>query len=357
MTARPREPGADAIETDERLERVAPEWDALADRVDASPLLRPGWLAAWWSAFGRGSLEILTVRRGGRLAGVLPVYQRGGVWWSTTNVHSAEFAPIAADERAAAGLARGLFSRDGRRVALSFLTSVDATLAPIRRAASEAGWRTLEQPLERSPYIALDGDFAGFESTLDGKLRSELRRRRRRLEEDGPLTVEVADGRGDLDALLDEGLAVESAAWKGESGTAIASQTDTNAFYRGLAAWAAERGFLRLAFLRHGGVPLAFDFSLEGAGAHYLLKTGYAPAYSRAAPGMILRHAMIERAFAAGLGSYEFLGHDHPWKRRWTSTCRERIVFQAFAPSIAGSLDHLSVTRARPLAKRLVRRS
>ena len=36
-------------------------------------------------------------------------------------------------------------------------------------------------------------------------------------------------------------------------------------FYRRVAAWAAERDWLRLAFLRLDGRPLAFDLALETA--------------------------------------------------------------------------------------------
>jgi CelD/BcsL family acetyltransferase involved in cellulose biosynthesis len=49
------------------IERHSERWDALADRAGAAPFLRPGWIAAWWRAFGRGRLEILTAGSGGRL--------------------------------------------------------------------------------------------------------------------------------------------------------------------------------------------------------------------------------------------------------------------------------------------------
>ena len=41
--------------------RLAEEWDGLADRVGAAPWTRPGWVAAWWRAFGSGRLQIVEV--------------------------------------------------------------------------------------------------------------------------------------------------------------------------------------------------------------------------------------------------------------------------------------------------------
>jgi len=43
--------------------------------------------------------------------------------------------------------------------------------------------------------------------------------------------------------------------------------------------WAARRGSLRLAFLRLDRHPLVFDFAVKDERCHYLLETGYDPAY------------------------------------------------------------------------------
>ena len=55
----PAETGTAAAEN---YEEIFDEWDALADRVAATPFMRPGWIAAWWRAFGSGKLEVLTAR-------------------------------------------------------------------------------------------------------------------------------------------------------------------------------------------------------------------------------------------------------------------------------------------------------
>ena len=48
-----------------------------------------------------------------------------------------------------------------------------------------------------------------------------------------------------------------------------------------MARWAAAKGWLRLAFLRLDGKPLAFDFGLNDGNTLYSLKTGYDEAYRR----------------------------------------------------------------------------
>jgi CelD/BcsL family acetyltransferase involved in cellulose biosynthesis len=240
-------------------------------------------------------------------------------------------------------------------VTLAFLLADDPAVDTWRSAARAARYRLVDRTLERSPYIATNGDWAGYERHRDSRFLRELRRRHRRLSEQGGLALDVADGRDRLDELLDEGFAVEAAAWKGKRGTAIASDTATRRFYGDVARWAAQRGWLRLAYLRLEERPLAFDYCLEDQGVHYLLKTGYDPAYGAFAPGMLMRREMIARAFSNGLTRYEFLGADEPWKLRWTDMLRERKLLQAFAPSVPGAIDCLrgrAFAFARPLAKR-----
>jgi CelD/BcsL family acetyltransferase involved in cellulose biosynthesis len=101
---------------------------------------------------------------------------------------------------------------------------------------------------------------------------------------------------------------------------------------------------------------MAFDFAIEEDGRHYLLKTGFDPAYRALSPGMLLRLEMIERAFALGLRSYEFLGADEPWKLDWTRSLREHVELKAFAPSAAGVVDWAANRYVRPMAVRALSR-
>lgn len=326
------------------------DWEDLAERIGAPPWLRPGWFGTWWRAFGSGVSVPIEVRRGGRLVGLAPMCRVRGGLISPTNWHTPSFALLAVDEAAERDLAEALFARGAHRVTLRFVPA--ERLGPCRDAATRAGHRVLEHTVERSPYITSGGDWEGYARRLDPKMRRELRRRRRLLQRTGALTVEVLDGTERLDALLDEGFAVEAAGWKGARETAIASHPATERFYREVAAWAASRRWLRLAFLRLDWRPLAFDFAIETGGVHYLLKTGYDPAFRATAPGKLLRDEMIRRAFAGSASSYEFLGADDAWKLEWTDRRRDLRRLDAFPRSATGVAHWSAFSYGRPLAKR-----
>lgn len=333
------------------VQSLADDWEALADRTNALPWARPGWVASWHRAFGSGPLAIYGLRRGGALSAVLPLQRSRGALLSPTNYHTPEFDAVG-DAASVAILLDRMLDAGPRRASLQFVNAEGDGPRAFRQIAARRGYRLIVRTLERSPYISIDRDWEEYQAERDAKFRRELRRRRRRLEEDGALSLHVATGDERLEELLDEGLRVEAAGWKGVRGTAIASNPATRQFYGDVARWAASRGTLRLAFLRHGSRAIAFDFTIEEGGIHYLLKTGYDPGASRFAPGKLLRYAMIERAFRLGFRSYEFLGDDNPWKLEWTDSVRHWSLVQAFSPSIAGWVDWAAFAHGRPLVKR-----
>lgn len=353
----PAAPGAVAAGSTARLERyrgaatIAAEWDALADRTAGKVWVRPGWVEAWWRAFGRGQLEIVALRRAGQLVAVLPLGRRLGALTSVTNWHTPEFDAVG-DPAAVAELLAMLMDTAPRRVSMAFVDASGGVALELRTRAEHLGFQVIVRPLEHSPYIRTDAGWAAYLAGRDGKMLRELRRRRRLLSAAGEMSFEVHDGRTRLAELFDEGFAVEAAGWKGAAGSAVASDAATLTFYRDIAHWAVSRGALRLGFLRLNGRAIAFDFSLEADGVHYLLKTGFDPSVSQFAPGKLLRYLMIERTFASGLDLYEFLGTDNPWKYAWTRTVRERSLIQVFSRSLPGRIDWAAFALGRPLVKR-----
>jgi CelD/BcsL family acetyltransferase involved in cellulose biosynthesis len=329
------------------------EWDDLADRTEASPFHRPGWMRAWWEAFGHGEPVVLTVRRDSRLVALLPMVRRLGALQSPTNWHTPLFGPLCVDSDAAAALADRLRDERAPQVRLTFVDPADPGLLAWQAAAAAAGRRTMVRTLQRSPFVATDGDKQAYQASLGRSLRGDVRRRRRRLEETGRVAFEVVNGRRNLPSLLEEGFAIEGSGWKTERGTAINSRPETLRFYTEIARWAADRGWLRLTFIRVDGRPIAFQFGLEESGRYHLVKLGYDPAWQQFSPGKLVQHHMVERAFDLGLRSYEFLGAEAQYKMEWAQGVRERRSVQAFDRTPAGLAAYASYAYGRPLAKRL----
>lgn len=330
-------------------------WEELAERTAAEPWLRPGWIDAWWRAFGRGRLELICVRRGRELVGVLPLHRHRGALAATANWHSPMFSPLAADDEALALLNGALFRAPRTAmVTLRPVPSGQEADAAIRVAARETGHRLLEHVQMRSPYVSLDGTIEEFRERErpSRSMLKDIRRCRRRLGSEGELSFEIRDGSERLEALLAECFEVEAAGWQGAQDTAMNSRQQTRGFYSEVARWAAERGWLRMLFLRLNGRAIAAEYSLEHAGVLYDLKGGYRLEYRKQGPGKVIALQAIEWAYAQGLRGFDLVGSDDPYKLQWTDAVRERTILRAFAPSPAGATAWVAWAQALPAARR-----
>jgi CelD/BcsL family acetyltransferase involved in cellulose biosynthesis len=331
----------------DELGRIAPEWDALADRVDASPFVRPGWIRAWWESFGVGELTLLVERDSSGLHAVMPVGVRHGVCVSTANWHSPEYGIVSADSAAASSLLERLFASRSQLVSLRLLAD-DQLVERLRAVANRSQYHPAVRLQARCPLVEVDGDWDAYERQLSRNLRQDLARCRRRLAELGPISLEVSESVKELEAAF----ALEQLSWKGARGSAMASRPETRRFYAEVARWAETRGWLRLVFLRAGERRVAFHLALEQGGAYVPLKGGLDPVVSRCSPGKLMIHATLERAFATGLRRYEFVAGSEDYKLRWATGLSDRVHFRAFASTLRGASLRMVDLRGRPLARR-----
>ena len=144
------------------IERLSEAWDALADRAGGAPFLRPGWIAAWWRAFGRGRLEILTAGSGGKLDAVLPVVHRHGGIHAPSNWHTPQYGLLEAAEGAGSVLVADLFA-SAPQVSLGFVSSLTGEVRRFSDSAHAHRYSTLVRTQERSPLVVLDGDWESYE--------------------------------------------------------------------------------------------------------------------------------------------------------------------------------------------------
>jgi CelD/BcsL family acetyltransferase involved in cellulose biosynthesis len=330
-------------EIDDRaaISALAPEWERLRAEVAAAggtrgPFLSPAWFAIWAAAIADEPL-ILVAHRGGRLVGVLPLMRErrrlakipARVLRSLSDDHSQRFDLLLSPsepQRVAAAFWQHLRRRDDWD-ALELREVPDASeSAQLLPAAARASGHLVGRVAAMcSPYLAIGAQQGS------AKFRANLRRRKKKLEAElGPLSLERIDTRGpELEAALDEGLALEKAGWKGERGTAIACDARLRRRYLQLANVWQARGELALCFLKAGGHRLAFHFALLENGTYFLLKPGFDPKFSSFGLGHLLVDAVIQAI--PGIRELDFLGDDMPWKREWTPTARRHSWCYVFS--------------------------
>jgi CelD/BcsL family acetyltransferase involved in cellulose biosynthesis len=336
------------------LDSLACEWEEFAERIDGSPFLRPGWILPWLRAFGTGTPEAITIRREGELVGVLPMQRRRGRLYSVANWHSPIFGPLLQDDQARDLLLEHLFDGGRTSVELSLLEGDSDLLAPMAQAARDAGRLVLEGPIAACPIVDLEGTFEDYEHSLSRNRRKSLRRGLRQLEAEGRVEFDVHEGLEGLEHVLEETFRVEASGWKGRRGTAIESRAETKRFYTEIAHWAAERGWLRISFLRLDGDAIACDYSIEFDGVAYSLKSGYDEARRACGPGALLLREQLRDCFERRLSAFDLLGVADAFKMSWTDRTCDRARVDAFDVSPVG-LAHWSRVAGRDALRPAVR--
>lgn len=333
-----------------RVAEFVPEWTDLAARVPGSSvLLTPQVLLSWWDAYGAGLLPHV-VRRGGEAVAVLPLARRAG--GSPAGATSTRIVParwsISTTREAAGLLARHLAALgDWRTLHLCHLEeNAPATRALLAGLGSEGVPLRVRRSLS-SPWVDLPSTWEGLDARLSRSFRKSLRRKVNAGAPAG-LTPEITGDPEALGVVLD--IAADS--WAAEAGTAISSTVQNRRFVSGIVHRAA--GWLRIAILRDGGRPIAFELNLLRDREAVNLKVGYRRSAAGLSPGLVLRHAVIRDLIEAGASCFDLLGAAEPYKLHWTERIRDHVRLEAHPPTMAGRARHLIRDRIAPRLHRML---
>lgn len=190
-------PTGELIDTLAGAERIEEEWDALAVSR-ARPFCSPAWMLAWWRHAARvGSmLRIIAVREGSELVGISPFYADGhdGLirYRLLGSEASSQVEPLSRPgaERIVAGMVARVLSgaTPGPDVLSLKGVRVDSSWPVLMKEAwsGRVAPSVHRSPSMRCPTLGLRGrTYADWLAAIDPHFRRELRRRRRRLEEQG----------------------------------------------------------------------------------------------------------------------------------------------------------------------------
>ena len=163
---------------------------------------------------------------------------------------------------------------------------------------------------------------AYLEASLRGKKRKELRRQKRRLEEEGELAFSRHADDRDLDAWIADFLSLEAKGWKGEARSALASEAATAEFFRDAMRRSAAAGRLERLDYRLDGQPLAMLANFLCPPGSFSFKTTFDENYARYSPGVLLQLEnlkILRRDDIAWMDSCAAQDHpmiDHIWTGR-----------------------------------------
>jgi hypothetical protein len=120
---------------------------------------------------------------------------------------------------------------------------------------------------------------------LSSGSRSKLRQEYRRLEKEGPITLDVVEAPGELGAALDNYLELEAKGWKGRAGTAIPSSPAESEFIRGVVSNLGAQGRVRIDRLKLGERVIASSITYRNGATAWYAKISFDEEFAKNSPG------------------------------------------------------------------------
>ena len=181
---------------------------------------------------------------------------------------------------------------------LAQLHDASASTLALREIAAELGrplyeTRRFDRAMLRGPTAISD-----YLARLPAKMLREQNRRRRRLEELGPVRFVRLEAGEDATPWIDDLIALEAEGWKGRDGVAAASEPHVETFVRCVLADAHAAGRLDMRRLELGGRTISMLAHIESGRSAISFKIAYDEAFARYSPGVLLQMDCLERGLA-----------------------------------------------------------
>ncbi len=171
---------------------------------------------------------------------------------------------------------------------------------------------TLDQCRYSAWFSVQPGD-----TPVKSKLRRNIRRLKGQAEAIGEVVMETFSDPTELPAAFERFLEIEACGWKGESGTAIATDPDLKGFYGELlkGSYPGITPIINLLWI--GEMAVAAQFILQTPSCTSLLKIGYDEEFQQYSPGSILLDDYISECLVNHEVTKVSLVTYPPWAERW----------------------------------------
>jgi CelD/BcsL family acetyltransferase involved in cellulose biosynthesis len=155
---------------------------------------------------------------------------------------------------------------------------------------------------------ALDAD-TYLRGAISGGALKEVRRKERRLAEQGRLSWRELAAGEDARPWLEQFLRLEASGWKGQERSALACREEERAFFESAALAAHARGRLMLLGLFLDAQPLALKCNFLAGDGGFAFKIAFDERYAGFSPGFLLEIDNVRRL--------------HQRRLRWMDSCAE----------------------------------
>jgi CelD/BcsL family acetyltransferase involved in cellulose biosynthesis len=292
------------------LDAIRPAWNQLA--VEATSVFSTWeWAQTWWHHLGHSQpLLLFTCRIGDDVVGVVPLYL-----WRSRPFRIARFLGHGpADELGP--ICRKGFHREVADAVRRELADVRCDVLLAEQLRGDDDWvelldgRSLRH--EATPILRWTTGWDDFVAARSANLREQIRRRERRLRREHSVRFRLTDDSELLERDLDTLFRLHRAVRR-------RSDFGPEPFHRDFAAFALERGWLRLWILELDDRPAAAWYGFRFGGVETYYQAGREPSLDRLSVGFVLLAHTIRAALDDGVVEYRFGRGEEIYKYRFAT--------------------------------------
>ena len=317
----------------------------------ATPFMHPGWAGPWWRHYGHDRQAFVVETAGG--LGAFAIGRRGGqrileTWGTPRTDHWDVLAPPGRREEVLRGVSETLVAH-GRAWDAAFLRCLPPDGA-FERALEEAGATIAVSRPIANPVIELPADFEAYLQTLSKKMRQDVRRPLKLLDE-GTLELREVTDPAELAGALTRWQEIRREQWEAAGRQINPEHLDTRFrdFLIDAAIELVPAGQAVVWEVLHEGRVVGVKISFADAECFYSYLGGFDPAVTKLGVGRLFVAESIRASIAAGRRWFDFGRGDEAYKYRYGATDR---FLGAIVAGTRRPRSRLVVAGARAMAPR-----
>lgn len=299
----------------ETFDSLLPHWKKLQQESQTSYIFSsPEWSQVWWQQFGSGAQLCLgAVKFDGRTIGIAPLLLKENVASFIGDSDVCDYLDFIVEH----GREEDFFTvlhdnlvREGIiRLDLAPLRPDSTVLTSLVNIAQRQGWQVSCSREDVSVELSLPATWEDYLQMLTTHQRHELKRKLRRLDEEGEISYRTSTGASSRDVDVFLRLFRDSRQDK-----AAFLTPDMESFFRSLANAMAEQKLLRLSVLELNTSPVAVTMSFDYKNDMYLYNSGYDPSYAQLSVGLLSKALCIKDSIDRGRRRFDFLKGGEAYK-------------------------------------------
>ena len=274
-----------------------------------SPFVLPEWMQTWWQVFGADAKPYIhVVKDGEKVIGIAPLMIKDDTGYLIGSTDVCDYL----DFIITPGMEDVFFN-----ILLDYLKKNHIKGLDLKHVRPDSTVITSLVPLAKSRKyqvenseeavsfeMDLPSSFDEYLQTLSTKQRHEVRRKLRRLTEEGKIEYRFIEKGGELPAAMDTFFKMFT---ESRQDKAVFLTEQMKSYFRLLVDTMKEIGILKLGILELDGKPVAEIMCFDYNDCMYLYNSGYDPQYVSLSVGLLSKALAVKDSIEKGKKRFDFL--------------------------------------------------